>query len=81
MAANRELTFYLRIRAPDHRDQSIRLVELKANPFRAPGHGAIECLCVYAMLARYPSSSVSDLDDFLALKTENAQLEQQIEVC
>jgi hypothetical protein len=40
----------------------------------------MEFLCVYAMLAPYPSSSVSDLDDFLALKTENAQLAQRIEV-
>ncbi len=33
------------------------------------------------MLAPYPSSAVSDLDDFLALKAENAQLEQRIDVC
>ncbi|KIM27538.1 hypothetical protein M408DRAFT_310866 [Serendipita vermifera MAFF 305830] len=79
IAATRELTFYLRIRAPDRRDQSVRLIEFKANPYSAPGPRGPECLCVYAMLAPYPSVVVSDLDDFLALKTENAQLEHRIE--
>jgi hypothetical protein len=69
----------VRIKASDPRDPSSRLLELKANPFQAPG--TTENLCVFAMLTPYPTSSIGDLDDFLALKVENEQLARRVEVC
>ncbi|CAG8712775.1 11194_t:CDS:2, partial [Acaulospora colombiana] len=47
------------------------------NPYQAPG--TTENLCVLAMLSPYPTPSISDLDDFLALKLENEQLARRIE--
>lgn len=79
IAIQRELTFYLRIKPSDRRDTSSRLVELKANPCYTPG--TTECLCVFAVLAPYPSAAVRDLDDFLALRIENERLNLQLEVC
>ncbi|KAG8758939.1 blue light receptor [Serendipita sp. 396] len=77
ISSQRELTFYLRIKAPDSRDKSIRLIELKASPY--VNEAKNECLCVFAMLSPYPPSSVGDLDDYLALKIENEQLAHKIE--
>ncbi|CCA71461.1 related to white collar photoreceptors-like protein-Laccaria bicolor [Serendipita indica DSM 11827] len=77
IASNKELTFYLRIKGSDPRDRSTRLVELKANPFQASDTD--ECLCVFAMLSPYPTSSINDLDDYLALKLENEQLAARLE--
>ncbi|PVG04224.1 hypothetical protein CPB86DRAFT_747542 [Serendipita vermifera] len=77
IATQKELTFYVRIKPSDHRDTTSRVLELKANPYQAPG--TTENLCVFAMLSPYPTPSVGDLDSFLALKLENEQLARRIE--
>ncbi|KAG8825871.1 blue light receptor, partial [Serendipita sp. 399] len=55
IASQSELTFYLRVKASDSRDKSVRLIQLKGNPYL--NDAKTECLCVFAMLSPYPPSS------------------------